>query len=316
MVSPHAAIELHAKTLRYAAFKPQGEATELERLGNFDFDFDTGEAFASDNGDGVQAVEAAARAAFGDAAPQTLDVIVHPPLAHTFFVPMPVSARSDARSRHLRQEAMLLLGASAEEGPIHVEELHAYADEVQTRDVSVNWIHALAVREQVRNRVAIIGEVLGVTPRLRVGGYGVSFLLDHYRAAQRAGEAGFLAVGWYPSHMELVYSAAKGAYFSHHIDAVEKADTGYMALAHLKKFNISERQLRQVFLYGMVTDNGVHESLKSAFGRAPVRLDALALLDVDAGDAVPSFNRQVYAPALGVAARSRSGQQGGDGRAL
>jgi len=306
MNATHAVIELHAQALRYVALR-EGDPLTLERLGSFSFEFDCGDALQrSEEADTLDILQEAVEAAFGDTPLTTVQVILHPPLAHTFFVPVPSSAVEETRARHLRQEAGLLLGASSGRGPVHVESTRAYRVVQQTKDTSLDWLHAIALRQEVYDHLQIIGEGLRGPIQLCPAGCGVAHLLAMAEADAEV-TAPHVAFGWYPSHLECVVTRPDGGYFAHHLDAAPPADAGFLASTLVRRLQLDQARLGRPQLFGAVENAEAFDTLRVAFGRPPEPLDPLMILDLPDTDTSPDFNRALYAPALGLAARAALG---------
>lgn len=307
MASIHAVIELEADTLRYVAYANVPEEPVLERLGSFDFAFDAQTVLLGREGAAsTDILTEAAAAAFGDLALGTVQVLLHPPVAHSFFVPVPSSAQTQMRERHLRQEAGLLLGASSGRGPVHVEATRAYRTVQQTKDPSLDWLHAVAVRQRVYERLAPVEAALETPLHVREAGSGVAHLLQAARHAAEASNGPWVAVGWYPTHLTCVVSRTEGGYFAHHTDAAPPADAGFLASTLVQRLDLSPQDVARTYLFGQVDDPTPFETLQVAFGDAPRLLDPLPLLALPQAAGAPAFNRALYAPALGHAARAAS----------
>lgn len=309
MASTHAVIELEARTLRYVAYADATEGPVLERLGSFDFAFDVDAVLTGeDDSASAEVITEAVEAAFGDLALGTAQLVLHPPVAHTFFVPVPASAREDTRTRHLRQEAGLLLGASSGHGPVHVEATRAYRTVQQTKDPSLDWLHAVALRQHVYERLMPVQNTLDVPIHVREAGSGVAHLL--LAARQASGQASeappepWVAVGWYPTHLTCVVSRPEGGYFAQHTEAVPRADAGFLASTLVQRLGLSPEAVAHTYLFGQVEESASFETLEVAFGIAPRLLNPLPLLALPEADAAPAFNRALYAPALGRAAHA------------
>ncbi len=314
MASIHAVIELEADALRYVAYADAPEGPVLERLGSFDFAFDVQTVLLGDEAAAsTDIITEAVAAAFGDLALGTVQVLLHPPVAHSFFVPVPSSARADTRERHLRQEAGLLLGASSGRGPVHVEATQAYRTVQQTKDPSLDWLHAVAIRQHVYERLAPIETTLETPIHVREAGSGVAHLLQVARQAAEASGEPWVAVGWYPTHLTCVVSRPEGGYFAHHTDAAPPADAGFLASTLVQRLDLAPAAVARTYLFGQVEDTTPFETLKVAFGDAPRLLDPLPILDVPQATDTPAFNRALYAPALGCAAHAaREEERSGD----
>ena len=82
---------------------------------------------------------------------------------HSFFVPLTEGADAQSREARLRREVDLLLRP---EHPLHVTAWDMGSSE-GGGDVPVDWVHVLAIRERVRERVfGVLQDV--AAPRDRV----------------------------------------------------------------------------------------------------------------------------------------------------
>lgn len=291
-------IELYSRALRYVVLERRAGRSILRRLGSFDFEFDLDEEMRRTPVHGhLDLIRDAVEEAVGKTTPTSLSVTLHPPTSFAFKTPLPASMTPKARTRHLKQEASLLLGMMPSDD-VHVEA----AALRNSGGTSVDWMQVTALPASLHWRVSQMVEPVPVSDfAVHASTHAVARLFRADPAQAVGGEHPYLfLIGWYPDHAELVVVHEEGWHHDIYVQQVSPEDCAYFAALLLKRLEIDARKVGRLFLYGFDVEAEAFERLSAVFDRAPEVLDPAALLHLDASEAVGAFETSQYAPCLGA----------------
>ncbi|NBC17741.1 MAG: hypothetical protein GVY18_10550 [Bacteroidetes bacterium] len=286
--SARASIELYGSTLRYAALVRHGARYRLLDLGHRDFDTDLVDAIRHGaDADHWQALTSTLSDVFGASPASRLTVTLHPPAAHSFFTVLPADMSSNDRAQHLRQEAGVLMQADTPR-PLRLTADAVYS-EVRD-DARVEWLHVLALAEDVQERIDQLVDALPFTNvRLMLSTHAIATMIE--RIVRREGVADrrgphTLAVGWYPSHLEYVLCREGRWLFGRHVTEPTPTDAAYYAAALLERLQVDAADVGRLFVYGDTEATASFEPLATALRlpAEPMRPTLLIHVDADAVD--------------------------------
>lgn len=291
-----AVIGLSGPQLRAAeVVRPAGAGPRLRRLGAVTFDFDAERAvFGTGDADALADVEAALADVLGGTEAAALVVVAHPPVATTFFTPLPADLPDDARESQLRQETALLADLAPTE-PVRVRAVPVRAE--PSEEGGRVWFQVLHVAEPVHGRIERLAGALGVAD------YEV---VDATRAAAaallattEAGDGVDVVVGAYETHTEVALCQGGTFLFSHYGLGTTPADTAYFALGALQQAGVGTADAGRLVVYG---DAATAERLALAgefLDRDRQPLDPFQAFGRRVE--MPDAERAAFAPVLGAA---------------
>ncbi|NNF59528.1 MAG: hypothetical protein HKN04_14930 [Rhodothermaceae bacterium] len=303
------AIALRGPALHYAEVIQDPDGTQaLRRLGVCDFDFNVDEAVLGLTGPThLDVVIEAVKDVFRVSTAKTLLVAVHPTGLPSFFSPLPEGLAPPQRYEQLRQEAALLADVSATQ-PVRIRAVPVRTETLVIEQVPAahRWHHVLHVPEPVHARLALIGKALGV---------GTYDLVDSTQAAAavvRALDARSpipmdaqpftLALGAYPSHVEMAVVHGGAWYHGHHGPIGAPEDAAYFAAAMLERVGLSTEKIGRFVLYGEMPNPEHYLLLADLLGCMPQLLDPLAVYNRTPAGADPAA-LAAYVPCLGAVLR-------------
>src|SRR5690606_27552183 len=150
-----AGLDICGAVLRYAEIEQYGSRHRLLRLGSCDFEFDlVDDVLSGDDEEKLTAAAGALEEIFSGSVAGTLHITLHPPLCYSFFAPLPATSGSLERKFRLQQKAALLAGTD--------HPPHSTADVARSQlpraGVFVDWVHVLAVDDQIHGPVRTLTE--------------------------------------------------------------------------------------------------------------------------------------------------------------
>lgn len=298
-----AGIDIYDTVLRYAEVEQYGSRYRLLRLGSCDFDFNlTNDLIVEGKKESIETISEALYDVFTGSIASELQVTLHPPSCYSFFVPITANLSDADRKVRLQQETAVLAGVDMA--------LRLSADAVYTERINggepIDWVHVLAVREEVFDRFE---RILKVLPHARH-----RFVVSMHSAAttmitidrrlaglENENRPYVLAVGWYPSHIEYTLCRQNRWYFSHYTKAGSHCDSAYFAVALLNHVKIKPSEIGQVYLYGTGVDSKKFGYFQSIFSLEPEYLNPLSVVDLDPGSLTSNFDSEAYVPCVGAA---------------
>ena len=304
-----AALALRGQALRYAEVTQAADGTQtLRRLGVCDFDFPVDEAVLGLAGPThLDTITEAVREVFRVSRARTLLVAVHPNGLPSFFSPLPEGLAPPQRYEQLRQEAALLGDVSTTQ-PVRIRAVPVRMETLVLDDAPIphRWHHVLHVPEPIHARLALIGKALGV---------GTYDLVDSTQAAAAVVRAldvqqpipidaqpFTLALGAYPTHVEMAVVQGGAWYHGHHSPIGAPEDAAYFVAALLERIGLSTTQVGRFFLYGETPDPDQYILLADLLGCTPQLLDPLAIYKRTPPGADPAVLAS-YVPCLGAVLR-------------
>lgn len=304
-----AAVAPSGHAFRYAEVERVGRRHTLRRLGTCDLDFAVDEAVLGLAGPShLETVMEAFGEVLHSAPIRSLLVAVPPPALPGFFSPLPEALGASARYEQLRQEAALLADARTTQ-PVRIRAVPVRTETlvVDGEAASYRWHHVFHVPEPVHARLTLLAKTLGagtydLVDSTQAAAAVVASLDETHPAEEAAGGGVTLALGAYPSHVELAVIRGGQWLHGHHGASGVPEDAAYFAAALLDQLGIATTDVRRLCFYGEGVDPERYGLLTELLGTPAVLLDPLAVFGRTPPDVSPA-TLAAYVPCLGAVLR-------------
>ncbi len=300
-----AGIDFSSRTIRYAEVTRDASGCRLSRLGCID----AGEGalpnlFAGREDGRLRAISEALADVFSDSGRagglDDLRISISPRTGHAFRVPLGAEAGPDMRRQRLRQEINLLV---APKRPLRVA-ADAVHREALDSGGAVEWMHVLAVEEQIAARLRrLVRGVPAKRVRLMSAAHAAASAISHAEAARESADeaASALGLGWHADRLDYVFFVGDAWRFGRFAEGVAPIDAAYLGAAAAARFGIPPANVRTIYAYGDPAPDALFPELEAVFGGDIQTLRPSALPGVSVACSPSEADDPAYVAGAGAA---------------